>query len=494
LRNDPAIREDKMKLCNPTAYLDSLRGLERNVYIMGERCDNTVDNPLVRPSANAVSESYNTGDEPEAEDLLFTTSHLTGKQISRFTHIHQGTDDLVDKVLMQRLLGRRTATCYQRCVGMDGFNALYSVTYECDQAHGTDYHKRLKDYLEWVQDENIVVEGAMTDVKGDRSLRPAEQADLDMFVRVVDLRPDGIVIRGAKAHQTGALNSHEILVMPTTAMREGEEQFAVACAVPSTDRGVTYVLGRQPSDTRKLEESPLDVGNPSFGSQEALVIFEDVFVPNDRVFMCGETDQSGKVVERFASFHRQSYGGCKVGVGDVLVGAAQLAANYQGAARASHVRDKITEMIHLNETLFCCGIACSARGRATAAGNWEVDPMLANICKLNVTRFPFEITRLLQDIAGGLVVTMPSEKDFENPEIAPYLEKYLKGVDGVPTIDRIKVLKFIESMTVGCGAAAYLTESMHGAGSPQAQRIMISRLADLEEKVGLAKRLARIED
>jgi len=483
-----------MKVSSPETYLESLRGLERDVYVLGEQCANTVDHPLIRPSANAVSESYNPGEEPEAEDLLFVTSHLTGKKISRFTHIHQSTDDLVDKVLMQKMLGRRTATCFQRCVGMDGFNALYSITYECDQEHGTDYHRRLKDYLEWVQEENVVVEGAMTDVKGDRSLRPEEQEDLDLFVRMVDQTPEGIIVRGAKAHQTGALNSHEILVMPTTAMREGEEQFAVSFAVPSDQKGITFVLGRQPSDTRKLEESPLDVGNPSYGSQEALVIFNDVFVPNERIFMCGETDQSGKVVERFASFHRQSYGGCKVGVGDALIGATQLAADYQGTARASHVRDKITEMIHLNETLFCCGIACSSLGRATAAGNFEVDPLLANICKLNVTRFPFEIARLAQDIAGGLVVTMPSQKDFENPEIAPYLEKYLKGTDGVPTIDRIKVLKFIENMTVGCGAAAYLTESIHGAGSPQAQRIMISRLANLEEKVKLAKRLAHIED
>lgn len=483
-----------MKVSSPETYLESLRGLERDVYVLGEQCANTVDHPLIRPSANAVSESYNPGEEPEAEDLLFVTSHLTGKKISRFTHIHQSTDDLVDKVLMQKMLGRRTATCFQRCVGMDGFNALYSVTYECDQEHGTDYHRRLKDYLEWVQEENVVVEGAMTDVKGDRSLRPGEQEDLDLFVRMVDQTPEGIIVRGAKAHQTGALNSHEILVMPTTAMREGEEQFAVSFAVPSDQKGITFVLGRQPSDTRKLEESPLDVGNPSYGSQEALVIFNDVFVPNERIFMCGETDQSGKVVERFASFHRQSYGGCKVGVGDALIGATQLAADYHGTARASHVRDKITEMIHLNETLFCCGIACSSLGRATAAGNFEVDPLLANICKLNVTRFPFEIARLAQDIAGGLVVTMPSQKDFENPEIAPYLEKYLKGTDGVPTIDRIKVLKFIENMTVGCGAAAYLTESIHGAGSPQAQRIMISRLANLEEKVKLAKRLAHIED
>jgi 4-hydroxybutyryl-CoA dehydratase/vinylacetyl-CoA-Delta-isomerase len=483
-----------MRITDAEAYLESLRGLDRCVYVLGERCENTVDNPLIRPSANAVAESYEVGDEPEAEGLLFTRSHLTGKPISRFTHIHRGTDDLVDKVLMQRMLGRRTATCFQRCVGMDGFNALYSVTYECDEAHGTSYHNRFKDYLAWVQDENVVVEGAMTDVKGDRGLRPGDQPDPDMFLRVVDRTPEGIVVRGAKAHQTGALNSHEILVMPTTAMREGEEDFAVSFAVPADTKGITYVLGRQASDTRKTEGSPLDVGNPGYGSQEALVIFEDVFVPNERVFMCGETDQSGKVVERFASFHRQSYGGCKVGVGDVLIGATQLAAEYQGASKASHVRDKITEMIHLNETLFCCGIACSTRGCATAAGNYEVDPLLANICKLNVTRFPFEIARLAQDIGGGLIVTMPSQKDFDNPQIAPYLEKYLKGVEGVPTIDRIKVLKFIENMTVGCGAAAYLTESIHGAGSPQAQRIMISRLADIKEKVGLAKRITGIEN
>lgn len=209
--------------------------------------------------------------------------------------------------------------------------------------------------------------------------------------------------------------------------------------------------------------------------------------------MCGEHDQSGKVVERFAAYHRQSYGGCKVGVGDVLVGAAQLASLYQGVEGASHVRDKITEMIHLNETIFSCGIACSARGVPTPSGCYLVDILLANVCKQNVTRFPFEISRLLQDIAGGLVVTMPSQRDFENPETAPYLEKYLKGSGDIPTLDRIRVLKFIENMTLGCGAAAYLTESIHGAGSPQAQRIMIRRLADLEEKVKLVRRIVELD-
>jgi len=482
-----------MKIKNSSEYLESLRRLERSVYVMGQKIDNTVDHPLIRPSANAVAETYESGNEPDSEELLFAESHLTGERISRFTHIHQSTDDLVKKVLMQRMLGRRCATCFQRCVGMDGLNALYSVTYECDEKHGTNYHDRLNEYLKFVQEENVVVEGAMTDVKGDRSLRPGEQPDPDMFVRIVERKKDGIVVRGAKAHQTGALNSHEILVMPTAGMREDEKEFSVSFAIPSDTKGVTFILGRQPSDTRKLEDSPLDVGNPRYGSQEALVIFDDVFVPEERVFLAGEYDVSGNVVERFAAYHRQSYGGCKVGVGDVLIGATQLIAEIQGVARASHVRDKITEMIHLNETLFSCGIATSTLGRRTPSGCYLVDVLLANVCKLNVTRFPFEISRIAQDIAGGLLVTMPFQKDFENSEIAQLLEKYLKGSDKFETMERIKVLKFLENMTVGCGAAAYLTESIHGAGSPQAQRIMISRLANIGEKVKLARRIIGIE-
>jgi 4-hydroxybutyryl-CoA dehydratase/vinylacetyl-CoA-Delta-isomerase len=481
-----------MKIDDPDSYLESLRRLERNVYVLGERCPNTVDHPVIRPSTNAVAETYNMGDEPGAEELLFATSHLTGKRTSRFTHIHQSADDLVLKVLMLRLLGRRTATCFQRCGGMDGLNALYSVTYECSHDCGESNYSRLRDYIAYVQEENLVVDAAMTDVKGDRSLRPGEQNDPDMFLHIVDRSSDGIVVRGAKAHQTGALSSHEILVVPTMAMREGEEEYAVAFAVPADAPGITFVAGRQPSDTRKLEDAPLDVGNPGYGSQEALIIFDDVFVPAERVFLAMKTEYCGRLVERFGAFHRQSYGGCKSGVGDVMIGAAQLVADYQGTAGASHIRDKITEMVHLNETIFCCGVACGARGEATSGGGYMVDSLLANVCKLNVTRFPFEIARILQDIAGGLVVTMPSQKDFENPEIVPYLDKYLKGTNGVPTIDRIRILKFIENMTLGCGAAAYLTESIHGAGSPQAQRVMISRTVDLDEKVELAKRIARI--
>jgi 4-hydroxybutyryl-CoA dehydratase / vinylacetyl-CoA-Delta-isomerase len=210
--------------------------------------------------------------------------------------------------------------------------------------------------------------------------------------------------------------------------------------------------------------------------------------------MCGEYEFSGALVERFAGYHRQSYGGCKVGVGDVLIGAAALAADYNGASKASHVQDKLIEMIHLNETLYSCGIACSAQGHKTASGNYLIDLLLANVCKQNVTRFPYEIARLAEDIAGGLMVTMGSEKDLRHPEIGKLVEKYFKGVASVSTENRCRILRLVENITLGTAAVGYRTESMHGAGSPQAQRIMISRQGNLEQKKKLAKEIAGIKE
>ena len=224
------------------------------------------------------------------------------------------------------------------------------------------------------------------------------------------------------------------------------------------------------------------------------MVFDNLFVPWENVFMCGEYEFSGALVERFAGYHRQSYGGCKVGVGDVLIGAAALAADYNGAAKASHVKDKLIEMTHLNETLYACGIACSAEGRPTASGNYLIDLLLANVCKQNVTRYPYEIARLAEDIAGGLMVTMASEKDLRHPEIGKWVEKYFKGVASVATEHRCRILRLIENITLGTAAVGYRTESMHGAGSPQAQRIMISRQGNIENKKKLAKKIAGIKD
>jgi 4-hydroxybutyryl-CoA dehydratase/vinylacetyl-CoA-Delta-isomerase len=376
---------------------------------------------------------------------------------------------------------------------MDSFNALDVVTHRMDGDLDTDYNQRFRKFLTYVQEQNLVVDGAMTDPKGDRKLSPSQQADPDLHLRVVEENADGILIRGAKVHQTGALSSHEILVMPTRSLKEPDQDYAVACAVPGDAEGVLYVYGRQASDTRKMEGGVIDVGNYQFGGHEAVIIFQDVFVPWERVFMCREYRYAGELVELFAAHHRASYGGCKVGVGDVLIGAVAALAKVQGTEKASHIRDKLVEMIHLNETLYACGLATSYEGSRSPAGTYMIDILLANITKLNVTRFPYEIARLAQDIAGGLLVTMPSEKDFSHPEIGPLLKKYLTGSQENPTECRQRLLRLIENITLGAGGVGYLVESMHGAGSPMAQRIMLARLADVDAKEMYALKIAGID-
>ncbi|GAB6138523.1 4-hydroxyphenylacetate 3-hydroxylase family protein [Halanaerobaculum tunisiense] len=475
-------------------YIESLKELDLEVYLFGEKIEDPVEHPIIRPSVNSVAETYKVANDPEHEDLATATSDLTGERINRFTHLHQSTDDLIKKVKMLRLLGQRTASCFQRCVGMDAINALDSVTYEMDEEYDTEYHQRFEEYLEYCQKEDLTMDGAMTDPKGDRSRRPHQQDDPDLYLHVVEEKEDGIVVRGAKAHQTGAINSHELIVMPTIAMKEEDKDYALSFALPSDAEGVFYIYGRQSCDVRKLEDGEIDMGNPTYGGQEALMVFDDVFVPWERVFMCGEYKYAGKLVSRFAGYHRQSYGGCKVGVGDVLIGAAATAAEYNGVEGASHINDKLTEMIHLNETLYSSGIACSAEGSPTASGNYLIDMLLANICKQNVTRFPYEIVRLAEDIAGGLMVTMPSEADLRNPEISDYIKKYLKANPDVSTENRMKMLRFIENMSLGTAAVGYRTESMHGAGSPMAQRIMIQRQGNLEQKKELAKNIVDVKE
>ena len=476
-------------------YIKSLQKMDLKVYMFGERVKDPVNHPIIRPSLNSVAMTYELAQKKEYEDLMTAYSPLIGERINRFCHLHQSTDDLIKKVKMQRLMGQKTAACFQRCVGMDAFNAIWSTTYEMDQALGTDYHKRFTEYMKYVQDNDLTVDGAMTDPKGDRGLSPSKQEDPDMYLHIVEVRPDGIVVRGAKAHQTGAINSHEHLIMPTIAMKEDDKDYAVSFACPSDAEGIFMVYGRQSCDTRKLEPgADIDLGNSQFGGHEALVIFDNVFIPNDRVFMCKEYQFAGMMVERFAGYHRQSYGGCKVGVGDVLIGAAALAADYNGVPKASHIKDKLIEMMHLNETLYACGIACSSEGEKMPAGNYQINLLLANVCKQNVTRMPYEIARLAEDIAGGLMVTMPSEQDFKSEKIGPYVKKYLKGAVGISTENRMRILRLIENITLGTAAVGYRTESMHGAGSPQAQRIMISRQGNLAAKKELAKAIAKIDE
>jgi 4-hydroxybutyryl-CoA dehydratase/vinylacetyl-CoA-Delta-isomerase len=470
-------------------YIDSLRGRGLEVWLFGERVEEPVDHPMIRPSINAVAATY---DLAEANPELATAvSPFTGERINRFLHVAGSREDVVMQNKMQRRLGQLTGTCFQRCVGMDALNSLHSVTFEIDEAHGTPYHRRFLDFVAFAQSHGYVIGGAMTDVKGDRAKPPHAQADPDLYVHITRRSDEGVWISGAKAHQTGCINSHWLVVMPTIRLGEADRDYAIVGALPVDAAGITYIYGRQSCDTRSMEEGDVDVGNARFGGQEAMVIFKDVFIPNEYIFMDGEYDFAAMLVERFTCYHRRSYV-CKSGVGDVLIGAAAAIADYNGVEKASHIRDKLVEMTHQNETIYSTGIASSYQSQRMKSGVYQCDDMIANVCKHHVTKMPYELARLAQDLAGGLVVTLPSQQDLDHDELGPLLEKYLKGREGVSTEARVRILRLIENMTLGRNAVGYLTESMHGAGSPQAQRVQIARQAQLEFKKQLARALAGI--
>jgi 4-hydroxybutyryl-CoA dehydratase/vinylacetyl-CoA-Delta-isomerase len=472
-------------------YLESLRQLHPVIYCNGEKIESVVDHPMTRPHVNSAAMTYDLAFDPEYEDLMITTSHLTGKKINRFTSVHQDTGDLIKKVKMLRMIGQKTGTCFQRCVGFDAMNSTFITTYKIDQECGTNYHERFKKYLEFVQENDLMLAGSMTDPKGDRSKKPGQQEDPDLYVHIVEKREDGIVVRGAKAHQTGMANSHEMLILPTTNLGADDKDYAVAAAIPVDAPGVVHIFGRQTNDQRRLT-GDIDTGNSEYAivGGETLTILNDVFVPWDRVFMCGEYQYAQEYVETFAAYHRQNYGGCKVGVADVIIGATATMAEYNGVPNVSHIKDKLIEMINLSETMYNCSIACSCEGCKTPAGSYYVNTLLANTVKLNCTRNMYEISRLAHDIAGGFIATLPYEADYKNPETKEYIDKYLKANPKIPTEHRIRLARLIENMTGGTA----LAESMHGAGSPQAMRIMLYRESNMEHKKKLARKLAKIEE
>ncbi len=478
-----------MSMMTGKEYKESLRRLKPKIYYLGEKIESVVDHSGFVPHVKGAAMTYDMAHAPEFEELLTTTSHPTGQKVNRFTHIHHSPDDLVSKIKMLRAIGQQTGSCFQRCVGHDGMNAVYSITYDIDKERGTNYHKRFLEFLEYVQKNDLMISGAMTDPKGDRKLSPSQQKDPDLYVHIVERMNDGIVVKGAKAHITGGANSHGHLVMPTRALQKEDAAYAVCFYVPADAPGIVHIFGRQTNDTRK-SLCHIDQGNEDFGivGGEALIILDDVFVPWEHVFMCGEYEFAFELVERFATAHRQNYGGCKVGVSDALVGTTYALAEVQGTSKASHVRDKLVEMTYLTEGMYCCSIACSSQGIQLPAGSYMADPMLANVTKLTATRSLYEIARLSHDIGGGILATMPSEMDWLHPDIGKYVDKYMKAVDEVPAVTRIRLVRLLEAMT--CNTA--LVESMHGAGSPQALKVMIERRANLEHKKRLAERLAKV--
>ena len=470
-------------------YIESLRKMKPVVYMFGERVFNVVDNPRLRAGIEATAATYEAAHLEESRSSIVTESPLIGEPVNRFTLPPASIEDLVARVKNNRRLGGQVGTCFQRCTGLDCLSALSIVTYDIDQKHGTPYNARFLEFLKHVQKNDLTCNAGVTDVKGDRVLNPNEQEDKDMYLRVVERRTDGIVVRGAKAHQTGSLSAHEIIVLPTRALKKEDKDYAVAFAIPTDTPGLIHVVGRSTLDMRELQGC--DIGNTLYSKYCPTVIFDDVFVPWERVFLCGETEFAGELVVRFSAFHRQSHGGCKAGKIDCMTGAALTMMDYNGTSRVSHLKQKIIDMIHRAETLYGCSIAASYEGKKQPSGTYFIDSVLANASKMHEGKEMAEVARLLVDIAGGFVSDLPSDKDLENPEIGPLLKKYLKGAAGVSVESRIKMYRLVEKLAL---ESADSVSDIHGGGSAEAHRVSIMRDSDLETKKKRTKKLAGIKD
>ncbi len=478
-----------MAIRTASEYLEDVKKLKPKVFLNGKRVDDLLSHPITKSVVDTIARVYELTTEPEFEALLTARSHLTGKPISRNNHACRSIEDLENRMEMTLRIAQEIGTCNYRCVACDAISSLSCTTYEMDRDLGTSYHGRFNEYLKWAQGQDLALSAAMTDPKGDRAKRPYEQEDPDMYLRVVERGSDGIVVRGAKLNQSGAIAVNETIVLPGRAMSEKDRDYAVAFAVPNGSPGMTYIAQYTPfTAERLLAEDVFELGNPIYGVREtSLVVFDNVFIPWERVFMDGEAEYAGRAVARFAKMHRMTCGGgCKAGFADLIIGGAQTAAEYLGIEKVPHIQEKIVDMALIRETVYACAIASALKGKEEVPGSgfYFPDDMFGNIAKLNVAHGFWKVMELAGDIAGGILVTMPSEKELKNPETSEYIKKFLKAK--VPAEKRMRITKFLQNWTAGLHGVG----TWHGAGSTVTQRIAVGRLVDLEAKKRMAQKLA----
>ena len=470
-------------------YKESLRRMRPNIYKFGELITDVTTHPATKRTVEGHAQIFEASLDPKYQDILTTTSPLTNTRVSRYLSIIQSPQDMIANLQMKRLMINLTGTCTGgRCAGFNALNAMWAATYDIDHAKKTDYHQRLRAWLKDAQTQDITLSGALTDAKGDRSKSPSQQADPDLSLHIVKESEKGIVVRGAKVMICGVAAANELFIMPGSGYKELDKAYAVSFAIPRDIDGLTVIEARHPSDTRELEDgfdNPVTIG----GITQAYLLFDDVFVPRDRVFLCGEYDFTTQAVMNFIAPYRAAIGGCVAGQGDVMVGAAALMARANGLSEKVF-REKLTQMVMNNETTFGMGVAAGVLGSAHPSGVWIPSQLISNINKVHVATLPYETKRLAQEIAGGIAETgcLPSCKDLDDPKYGDLLKKYLAANCSGET--RAKIARLIEWLTIGSGVPG----CMHGGGSPDGAKLVINASTDFEHLMDLAKRLADIKE
>ena len=483
-----------MSLMTPEQFEESLKQKKPRVFMNGKRVDNILENKNTRTVVESNKASYEWALDPKYRDIMTCFSPLIDGVVNRYTYVSAGMEDLIKKAEAGTFTSEMLGTCIYRCAGYDAFHSLASTTWEMDRDLGTEYYPRFMEYLKVVQTKDLSVAGALTEPRGSRNKKTLDWSDPYLSLKIVDKNKEGIVVRGAKINISGAYASHEVVVLPQSAHFEGEEDYAVAFATPSDVEGITYVCQYTPySAERDLADDLEELGNPVFGQREtAMVIFDNVFVPWERVFHCGEYQFSVKLVTRFAKTHRMTCGGtCKVGFMNQIIGAAKLIQEYKGLDKASHINEQLMEMVVLRETARACGLAAAHRGveEPKGSGVFLPDELMGNVSKLNVCNAFWRVMALAGDIGGGLIVTMPSLKELKNPDVKDYVEEFYSFGSDEPTENIMKVHKLLQNWTAGLHGVG----TWHGAGPVMAQKIMLQRVIDYEHEKELVKRTLKLK-
>jgi 4-hydroxybutyryl-CoA dehydratase/vinylacetyl-CoA-Delta-isomerase len=466
-------------------YRASLRACRPNVFVNGRRVESVADDPLLAPGVAAIGLTYDLALKPELRPIMRATQHTTGKAVHRFSHINTTTGDLLAKLEAVRLVCQETG-CAQRYLTQDALNAIWQATWRLDQDEGTACHPRLLDYLHQVQDRDLTCAAAMTDAKGDRSLRPHEQSNPDSHVRIVERNAGGIVISGTKAIVTGAPYVHELLVMPGRNMTEADADFALCCAVPVDADGVTIVArpaGRPGEAAAKF--------SGRYGQSTGVVLFERVAVPWERVFLAGEWRHAGLFTHIYATHHRHTCIAARAGFGDLLIGAGALMCEANGLDPydTHHLREAMVELIKIVEGFYACGVAASVYGVADGSCAVQPEPVFSNIGKLLLATQIYDMHRLAHQVSGGLVVALPGPDEDHNPATAARLAEVLRGRADIAYDKRIEVARLLEDLTASNTGGWYSVISLHGGGSPEAMKQEIMRSYPVGSRVDLVERL-----
>jgi aromatic ring hydroxylase len=477
-------------------FINRLAKMKRNVYYDGQLIDRTDE--LQMDCIDTIGTTYDEAAKPENADLMIATSHLTGEKINRYTHVHQNKEDLHKKQDMTRMLCQKVGGCIQRCMGIDGTNAIYNVSYEADKVKKgeTNYHENFKKWLIRFQQEDLIAACAQTDTKGDRMLRPAEQPNPGSYVRIKERLKDGIVVEGCKVHISEASVADEVIVLPTRALRPEDKDYAVAFAVPADYEGLTQVATIHNFRPREHYKRGF-MG----GYTDSYMIFDNCFVPWERVFLAGENDHGGICALLFALFHRHSYSGCKPAIGDVILGQAALAAEVNNIHKEPHVREKLAEIIMTIELGYAAGYTASDLGKPEVyipgmgfvpygPGSYIPHSIYCNVGRCLSGEAVYREAEILCDIAGGIPATFPHEKDFANPITGEPLLKYTKRNPKMSVEDQAQFWRYLGDQLCSATGGIMNMGNYHGGGSPIMEQIAITTQYDIASRKKLVKYIA----